>query len=59
MKVEIWVAEADNGSVQFDAEPSKSDILNCCDDLELPIRVFSIEAIEISREYLFEVGDEE
>ncbi len=53
MSIELWIAEGANGSVQFDSQPSRSDILNACADLEAPIRVYFVEAVEVSRSLEF------
>jgi hypothetical protein len=54
----IWVAESENGTVQFDSPPSASDVRNCCEDLEYPIEVFQVECIEVSREPYLTLGTE-
>ena len=54
----IWVAEAENGSVQFDTPPSKSDIRNDCEDLEGPIEVFELSLVEIRRSYQYTIDDD-
>ena len=53
--IEIWIAEAENGSVQFDTAPSRSDILNCCEDLEGEIEVYMVTCTEVKRELLFTI----
>ena len=53
MNYEIWIAESDNGSVQFDTQPSTSDILNACEDLERPIVVYLLTLLEIDRTQMF------
>jgi len=47
--ITLWIAEAENGSVQFDSPPSTSDVINACQDLEGDIEVFEVECIEASR----------
>ena len=53
----LWIAEAENGSVQFDTPPSTSDVLNCCEDLEGEIEVYAVECLETSRELIFSVPE--
>ena len=53
----IWIAESDNGSIQFDTCPSRSDIRNSCEDFDGVVEVFEVTVQEISREKLFEVDD--
>lgn len=53
----MWIAESDNGTVQFDTEPSISDVMNCCDDLDMPIQVYQVELIETSRRLMFAVDE--
>ena len=53
----IWVAEAENGTIQFDTEPSITDIRNTCEDLEGNIEVFQVELMETSRKLYLELND--
>jgi len=47
----IWLAVgACGGEIQFDTEPSRSDVRNCCEDLETPIAVYALTLNEVSRE---------
>jgi len=57
MRHELWVAEGENGIVQFDSPPSASDIRNACEDLERPIQVYYVVCQEVDRELLFELED--
>lgn len=58
MEHTLWIAEAENGAVQFDACPSNSDVRNCCEGLEGKIEVYEVVCLETSRSYLFAVDDE-
>ncbi len=53
----LWIAEAENGTIQFDTCPSTPDVLNTCGDLEGEITVHEVTLQEISREQLFVVAD--
>ena len=52
----LWIAEADNGSVQFDTPPSASDVRNACEDLEHPIEVYTVTCRETDRELYFTIS---
>jgi hypothetical protein len=56
MKFTIWVAEGENGSVQFDTQPSVSDVLNATEDLDGTIEVYEVRAVQVSKYRLFVVG---
>ncbi len=55
----IWVAEGDNGTVQFDSPPSDRDVREACEDLEGNIEVYQVECIEIKRTLISTVIDEQ
>ena len=55
--ITIWLAEAENGTIQFDTEPSETDIGNVCEDLEGTIEVYELTLIETKRVKLFEMPD--
>lgn len=52
----LWIAEAGNGTIQFDTQPSHSDILNACEDLDGEIEVYVVTTREIARDLCFKVS---
>jgi hypothetical protein len=55
--VDMWQAiGACGGSVQFDTEPSRSDVRNACEDLARPIRVYAVTCRETARELVEELA---
>lgn len=53
----LWIAESENGTIQFDSPPSVADVRNCCLDLEGEISVYAVECLETSRELVFSVEE--
>ena len=58
MNTTIWITEDSFGtSIQFDTEPSDSDIRNCCEGMQHPIKVYAVEYKEVERELVSIIDD--
>ena len=57
--VTIWIAEAENGTINFDTEPSVNDVREVCQDLDGDIQVFQVELTEISRKLYLNLNENE
>lgn len=43
--VDLWIAEAENGSIIFDTCPSDSDVAQVCEDLTGEVKLYAVIAM--------------